>query len=38
MQHRPDDEIPGEWKTWLWMAACCIPMIAIFVLIALRYW
>lgn len=38
MQYKSDDEKPGAWKAWLWMAACCIPMIAIIVLIALGYW
>jgi hypothetical protein len=38
MQHEPDDGKKGGWKTWLWMAACCVPMIAIVVLIGLRYW
>lgn len=38
MQHETGDSQKGGWKTWLWMAACCVPMIAIFVLIALGYW
>jgi nitrate reductase NapE component len=38
MQHEPGDEKKGGWKTWLWMAACCVPMIAIIVLIALGSW
>ena len=38
MQHEPDYEKQGGWKAWLWMAACCVPMIAIVVLISLGYW
>lgn len=38
MQHEPGDEEQGSWKSWLWMALCCLPMIAIIVLIALGYW
>lgn len=28
----------GGWKSWFWMALCCVPMIAILVLIALGFW
>lgn len=38
MQHEPDDEEQGGSKAWFWMAVCCVPMIAIIVLIALGYW
>lgn len=38
MQDDPGDEEKGGWKAWLLMAACCVPMIAILVLIALGYW
>lgn len=38
MQHEPGDAERGSWKTWFWMAACCVPMIAIIILIALGYW
>jgi len=38
MQPEPGDGEKGRRKTWLWMAACCVPMIAIIVLIALGYW
>ena len=38
MQHESGDGKKGGWKGWLWMAACCVPMIAIVVLIALGYW
>ena len=38
MQHESGDKNKGDWKTWLWTAACCVPMIAIVVLIALGYW
>ena len=27
----------GGWKGWFWMALCCVPMIAIVVLIAVGY-
>ena len=35
------DEVGGSqggWKHWALMALCCLPMIAIIVLIALGYW
>lgn len=38
MQHEPGDGKEAVWKMWLWMAACCVPMIAIFILITLGYW
>ena len=38
MQHEPDDEKNGGWKGWIGMILCCLPMIAIIVLIALGYW
>lgn len=38
MHHGSDDGKKGGWKGWLWMAACCVPMIAIIVLVALGYW
>jgi hypothetical protein len=38
MRHEPVDGKKGGKRTWLWMAACCVPMIAIIVLIALGYW
>lgn len=38
MQHEPDDKEETSWKAWLWMAACCVPMIAIIILIATGYW
>lgn len=38
MQHDLGNEKKGGWKAWLWMAACCVPMIAIIVLVALGYW
>jgi len=37
MQHDPGDGKKGGWKSWLWMVACCVPMIAIIVLVALGY-
>jgi nitrate reductase NapE component len=36
MQHGEDKQ--GGWKSWFWMALCCVPMVAIGVLIALGYW
>jgi len=38
MQHETGDGKTGGWKSWFWMAVCCIPMLAIIVLIALGYW
>ena len=38
MQHESGDGKKGGWKMWLWMALCCLPMIAIFALLALGYW
>ena len=38
MQHEPDDGKQSGWKSWFWMALCCVPMVVIFVLIALDYW
>lgn len=38
MQHEPGDGKNSGWKMWLWMAACCVPMVAIIVLVALGYW
>lgn len=35
------DHESGEqrgWKGWLWMVACCVPMVAIIVLALLGYW
>ena len=29
MQHDHSGEGKAGWKDWLWMAACCLPMIAI---------
>ena len=37
MQHEPGDGKQGGWKGWLLMAACCVPMVAIVVLIALGF-
>lgn len=34
MQHEAGDGKKGGWKTWFWMAACCLPIIAV---IALGY-
>lgn len=38
MRNEPDEEEPGGRRAWLWMLACCVPMIAIIVLIALGFW
>jgi len=38
MQGQPDDEKQSGKNAWLWMIACCVPMIAIIVLVALGYW
>jgi hypothetical protein len=38
MQQEPDDGKKGGWSGRLWMAICCVPMAAFFVLIALGYW
>lgn len=38
MNHEMHEDGQGGWKTWFWMALCCIPMIAIAVLLVLGYW
>ena len=38
MQHEPNGGKKGGWTGWLWMAACCVPMVAIVLLFALGYW
>lgn len=38
MRHGPDNKKQGSSKGWLWMAACCVPMIAVVVLVALGFW
>jgi len=38
MRHETKETRKGGWKNWFWMAACCLPMIAIIVLIAFGYW
>ncbi len=38
MQQEPDSEGQGGGKAWLWMAACCVPMIAVIMLVVLGYW
>jgi len=35
MRHKLGDPKQGGWKDWLWMALCCIPMVAVVVLVAL---
>jgi hypothetical protein len=38
MEHDPEHEKKMGRKGWIWMAACCVPMIAIVILIALGFW
>ena len=38
MQHDTGDAKKGGWRSWLLMAACCVPMVAVIVLVALGYW
>jgi len=38
MKEEPDDSGKGAGSGWLWMVACCVPMLALIVLIALGYW
>jgi hypothetical protein len=38
MLHGADDEEGGGWRKWLWMLACCIPMIVLFVFLAYGFW
>lgn len=38
MQHETSDGEKGGRHGWFWMVLCCLPMIAIIVLIALGYW
>lgn len=38
MKHEPGHGKQGGWKGWFWMVLCCIPMVAIIVLVALGYW
>lgn len=38
MKDRSSGDAPPGGKAWLWMALCCIPMIAIVVLVALGVW
>jgi nitrate reductase NapE component len=38
VQHSSGDESTSGWKMWLWMAACCVPMVAIAFLIIWGFW
>jgi hypothetical protein len=38
MQQEPREEKQGSWIGWLLMAACCVPMVIIIVLVAMGYW
>lgn len=38
MQHEMGDGRQRGGKSWFWMVVCCVPMIAIIILIALGYW
>jgi len=37
MHHEPSDGRQSGWKGWIWMALCCVPMVAIVVLIGLGF-
>ena len=37
MQLEPGDDKQGNWQDWFWMVLCCVPMVAIVVLIALGF-
>ena len=38
MQHEPESTASGGGRGWFWMVLCCLPMIALVVLIALGLW
>ena len=38
MHHEPYDGKQDGWKSWFWMVLCCIPMVAVIVLVALGFW
>jgi hypothetical protein len=38
MQHGSGDGPKDRWKHWLWMVACCVPMIALVVLGVWSIW
>lgn len=38
MRHEASEQTDGGRKAWVWMIACCLPMIAIIVLAVLGYW
>ena len=38
MQHESGGAKSGGGKGWFWMALCCLPIIAIVVLMALGLW
>jgi len=38
MEHGQTDAKKRGWKHWFWMALCCVPMIAIVVLLVLGIW
>lgn len=35
MQEEPGNGEQAGWKSWLWMILCCVPMVAIVVLVLL---
>jgi hypothetical protein len=38
MHNESGEEDHDGRRAWLWMLACCVPMIAIIVLIAIGFW
>lgn len=38
MEPETDEEKQGGWRSWFWLAVCCVPVIVIIVLVALGYW
>lgn len=38
MPHELHVEKQGGWKSWFWMLLCCIPMVAVIVLVVLGIW
>jgi hypothetical protein len=38
MQHEPGAVKGGKGRGWFWMALCCVPMIALVILIVMGIW
>ena len=38
MLHDSGNGKKGRWSGWLLMAACCVPMVAVAILVAVGYW